>query len=355
MGYLRSLNYEKIEKHYFEKELAEEKECYKVIIDELTHFKNELDLFINILKSDLKNYLKFRCDLIDNISPEFTSYINIENVNNLFKTENFFKIKDIIKNFVFKESFIEKYDSLKNIFELMFKRGKYIENEFIKDIFSKNITPINEKYFMKIENEKFIILEKSLDLNLKKYKFNNIFESQLNYGFERLKIKENKNIKKKLSLYTLSYYKNYNGFLEATQLNEIIIENLCDFSVKSIKTFDQYIDLFVLSENQNIINNRGNIFLYDNSFKSPKSKKVSDEIFNIKEFFKVDSNTFIYSSEITYKTIDIYIANIIDNNISIKHTINCGEELIYFSEKKKIIFSMDFRYIYLINFNFEII
>ena len=138
-------------------------------------------------------------------------------------------------------------------------------------------------------------------------------------------------------------------------MNEITIENLCDFSVKSIKTFDQYIDLFVLSENQNIINNRGNIFLYDNSFKSPKSKKVSDEIFNIKEFFKVDSNTFIYSSEITYKTIDIYIANIIDNNISIKHTINCGEELIYFSEKKKIIFSMDFRYIYLINFNFEII
>ena len=196
MGYLRALNYEKIEKHYFEKELAEEKECYKVIIDELTHFKNELDLFINVLKSDLKNYLKFRCDLIDNISPEFTSYINIENVNNLFKTENFFKIKDIIKNFVFKDSFIEKYDSLKNIFELMFKRGKYIENEFIKDIFSKNIIPINEKYFMKIENAKFIILEKSLDLNLKKYKFNNIFESQLNYGFERLKIKENKNIKK---------------------------------------------------------------------------------------------------------------------------------------------------------------
>ena len=93
MGYLRSLNYEKIEKHYFEKELAEEKECYKVIIDELTHFKNELDLFINVLKSDLKNYLKFRCDLIDNISPEFTSYINIENVNNLFKTENFLKLK----------------------------------------------------------------------------------------------------------------------------------------------------------------------------------------------------------------------------------------------------------------------
>ena len=63
-------------------------------------------------------------------------------------------------------------------------------------LFSKNIIPINEKYFMKFENEKFIILEKSLDLNLKKYKFNNIFESQLNYGFERLKIKENKNIKK---------------------------------------------------------------------------------------------------------------------------------------------------------------
>ena len=131
---------------------------------------------------------------------------------------------------------------------------------------------------------------------------------------------------------------------------EITIENLCDFSVKSIKTFDQYIDLFVLSENQNIINNRGNIFLYDNSFKSPKSKIVSDEIFNIKEFFKVDSNTFIYSSEKAYASYGIFLAKIHNNNINNLQIFNCGKRLIYFSEKKKIIFSMDSNYIYLINF-----
>ena len=137
MGYLKSLNYNDYEKHWLKKELDEEKEYINSFLDELMNFKNELEKYIKILKSDLQNYLKFRYDLINNISTEITSSINVENVKNLFKTENYSKLKEIIKNFLSKDVFIERYDNLKNLFELVFKRGKYIENEFIKDIFNK--------------------------------------------------------------------------------------------------------------------------------------------------------------------------------------------------------------------------
>ena len=119
------------------------------------------------MKSDLQKYHKFRCDLINNISPEITSYINIENVKNVFENKNS-KIKNLLKNFLSCDAFIQRYDNLKNIFELMFKKGKYIENEIIKDIYRNNIIPIDDKYFIKIEEQKFIYFGKRIRNKFKK-------------------------------------------------------------------------------------------------------------------------------------------------------------------------------------------
>ena len=78
MEYLKLLNYENFEKINFECRLKSDEKYFENFLDELIHFKNQLILYIDILKSDLQKYYKFRCDLINNISPEVTSYINIE-------------------------------------------------------------------------------------------------------------------------------------------------------------------------------------------------------------------------------------------------------------------------------------
>jgi hypothetical protein len=291
---------------------------FKNFIGELMHFKNELNLYIEILKSDLQKYYRFKCDLLNNISPKITSYINIENVKNVFVNKNL-EIKKIIKSFLSCDAFIQRYDNLKNIFELMFKKGKYIENEYIKDIYKEKIIPIDEKYFMKIDQGKLIILEKTLELNLRKYKFKNIFEKLINFRFSCIKLKENNNIRNKLSLYALSYLRDRNNNVVKTLLYEITIENLCDYSYKKIATYDKFIYLIVLSEDKIIIGDKNEISLYDESFKSPKL--VSNEVFDINICLKIDENTFVYSM---FLSDYIFLAEIIDNKIyktEIKHCV----------------------------------
>ena len=348
MGYLKTINYNNLEKHFLELDLEEENQYIKRFLDELNHFKNELELYINTLNSYLQKYHKFKCDLYNNISPEITSSINIENIKNIFKSEKSLKIKDLIKSFLSCDVFIQRYDNLKNIFDLMLKAGKYIENEFIKDIYNKNIIPIDEKFFVGIGGCNLSILEKTLELNLKKYKFNKIFEKNTNFEINRVELKEHKNVKTKLSLYALSYQKDNHDYYYETKLHEITIENLRDCNINTIKTYNGYFNIFFLSENNIIIDNKNKICLYDESFKSQKF--FSKEIFNIQELIKIDSNTFICSSKLAYGSYGIFLAKVNDNYINNLRIINCGKRLIYFFEKKKIIFSMDSDFIYLINF-----
>ena len=341
MEYLKSLNYDRISKILFENELKEDKKYIESFIGELMNFKNEISLYIDILKSDLQKFYKFRYDLIDNIFSDITSFTNIENVKNVFENKNL-EIKNIMGNFLSCNTFINRYNSLKNLFELMFKKGKYIENEIIKDIYKESIIPIDEKYFMKIDDKKFIILEKALELNLRRYKFITIFEKSVDFYIKDIKLKENKNIKKRLSFYLLSYIGNY----IKTFIYEATIDNLCDFNLKIFAQYDKYIKLFVLSEDKIIIDDTKKISLYDDSFKSPKL--VSNEIFNIYKYLKIDENTFIFSFD---SSIGLFLVKIINNRIYKSKINNCGYELIYFSEKKKLLFTTDQKFIYLINFN----
>ena len=297
MGYLKTINYNNLEKHFLELDLEEEKQYIKRFLEELKHFKNEIELYINLLNSYIQKYHKFKCELYNNVSQKITSYI---------------------------------------------------ENEYIKDIYNKNIIPIDEKYSITLGNKKFNILEKTLELNLKKYKFNSIFENYTSFQIDRVELKEHKNAKKKLSLYALSYRKDNNDYYYETKLYEITIENLCDCNINTIKTYNGYINIFYLSKNNIMIDNKLKIVLYDESFKS--QKLVSKEISRIIDLIKINSNTFIYSSEIEYNSYGIFLAKINNNNINNLRIMNCGKRLIYFFEKKKIIFSMDSNYIYLLNF-----
>ena len=117
---------------------------------------------------------------------------------------------------------------------------------------------------MKIDKKKLIILEKTLELSLDKYKFNKIFERSINFGINKIELKEYENIKQRLSLYTLSD----DDIYQNTLLHEITIKKLCDFNIKKIAKFNKRIKLFVLSEDKNIIDDGQKIILYDDSFKS---------------------------------------------------------------------------------------
>ena len=95
------------------------KQYIKRFLDELKHFKNEIELYINLLNSYIQKYHKFKCELYNNVSQKITSYINIENIKNIFKSEKSLKIKDLMKSFLSCDAFIQRYDNLKNIFDYM--------------------------------------------------------------------------------------------------------------------------------------------------------------------------------------------------------------------------------------------
>jgi len=229
----------------------------------------------------------------------------------------------------------------------MFKKGKYIENQNIKNILKENIIPLDEKYFMKFNKNKFIIFEKSLELNLKKYKFNNIFEKLMNFNIDQIKIKTNENIAKRLSLYMTSFSSYFPYENKKTFIYEVTIENLCDFNIKEILALNGYKNLFVLSKDKNLICDEVGLVLYDESFKSQKLVTYLEN--RIREFLKIDSNTFIYSLG-EDSNIKIFLVKI-DKIIYHIQILNCGNKLVYFSEKKNIIFTNDERFIYLSNFN----
>ena len=205
---------------------------------------------------------------------------------------------------------------------------------------TKKMIPLDEKYFISWNEITFSILEKSLELNLKKYKFNNIFEKQMYFNISQIKLKSNENIKERLSLYMLS---NYN---KKTFLYEVTIENLCDFNFKEILALNGQIYLFVLSEDKNLIDNGKKLVLYDKSFKS--QNLVSFLSNSINGFLKIDSNTFIYSLEEGFNINICFVKN--DKDIYQNEIFNCGHQLIYFSEKKNLIFTNDYQFIYLSNF-----
>ena len=74
------------------------------------------------------------------------------------------KLNDNAKNFINCNTFIKKYNYLKNIFELFLKKGKYIEEFNIKDKYDKLnndlIIQLNDDYFIEYYKEYFKIIKK---------------------------------------------------------------------------------------------------------------------------------------------------------------------------------------------------
>ena len=366
--YLKTLYYNIKQFYLFKTQINKEKKMIDTFISQLIHFQNKFNLYINILKQNIINHHKFICDLINNISEKEFSYIDIKNVEEIFNNNYYKEINNYSKNLLNCETFIKKYDCLKNIFELIIKKGKYIEEQNIKDKYYKyrymNIIPINSEYYIQLDNYNsntkgysyLYIMKKKFNLNSKSFESDIIFKNSFDFDINEIVLKKNNNINKLFSFFLLDYKKDGNYFYK-TQIYEITIKDLEEknnnFIIKKSKFFNYYINLLILSEDKYIIKEYKDFNLYDNLF---NKQKIIDSI-GLNESYttslKINKNTFIFSTIFDDRTNNynkIYIINI-DGKFINKYILkNCGKDFINFYENKKILLSYDNNYFYLINF-----
>ena len=354
--------------NYFKDKLDTEKDIINGFIYKLNDFRNKINLYIDILKNGLKKYHKLRCQLINNITEKDFSYVDYANVKEIYNSEFFQNIIIHMENFLKQDNFLKNYDYMKNIFEIVVKKGKYIEEQNLLKEYNKlkniELIQINGDYFISNDNGELKILKRVTDINSKKFDFNIIYEKSLNFNC-KIVLKKNNNIEKELSFYLLKNIKIAEHWFK-TQLMEITIKDLFNYNknkvnndnnfiIKNIKTFDNIIDLLILSDNKNIIFKNKNIFLYDDSFNENKIIYKNLSIYNkliIDENLFVCTNITKLKNNNNFKRLFIFR---IDESISYENIIdNCGYSLIYYSKKKKLLFSKDELCLYIINFNVAI-
>ena len=168
----------------------------------------------------MKKYYELKSNLIKNITKNNFTYIDIENVKQNIDTDSDKFISDNMKKIVHCDTFLKIYEHLKNIFDFIIKRGKFIEEQEIKEkLFQKQnkfIIPINDKYFIQNSYDCFKIIKASY--NDKKPMHDIILKHS--YNFQQIILKNIDNAEKDFSLFNLS--KNENK----AQLSEITIKNI---------------------------------------------------------------------------------------------------------------------------------
>ena len=362
MEYLKPLNMDFVQQIDAKNLLKKENKIINIFVSELQLFQNKLNTYINSIKTQIIKEIKLRQELLNKILQKEFTYIDIQNAKAILDEESFKIINDYIDKFCNSKSFVEKYDYIKNILKEGIQQGKYLENLNISNIIKKlgmHIIPLKEKYFIKIirETEKISttlqIIKDNSDKYLKELKYNILSEKSFNYHFNRIILKNNINFEKELLLYAIQYRKAYQGINE--NLFEVKILNILDknkikYEIKQI-FFNEKMFIFGLISldiNKNIIFKiNGEIYLYDDLF---NKIKILDNLSPLKfnDYFKIDENIFVYSTELKN---NIYIATIENYELN-KYVIrNGGYSFINFFKKKKILISHDKENLYLINFN----
>ena len=197
---------------------------------------------------------------------------------------------------------------------------------------------------------------KKINLSSKSFKSDAIFENHLDININKIVLIKNKNIKKLLSFFLLNkerYIHNNNYVFNIYEMTiKDLEEETINFQMKKIKLFNNDIDLLILSEDKYIIKEKRDLNLYDNLFNKQKLIDLIDFNESYITSLIINENTFVYSTYINnhQNNNKIYIINIDDKFVDKYILNNCGEYFINFYENKKILFSYDNYYLYLINF-----
>ena len=361
--YLKNLKFGTREEYNNNYNLNKQKEILQIFLTELNTFQIKFNLYIDTLKSQLKQQNEFRTELIKNISENNFSFLDIENFNVHSKNDKYKKIEEFIELFINKSTFLEKYDNLKGILNEIIKKGKYIEERKIMNKINNyidlNLLPLNhDNLFVQCKknyisyNSEITIFQENFANDQEKYDYKPIISKTFPFIINKCPIlSENiPKIDNETQFYCIS---------DNSVIKILLIKHQESISQKP--EYECIINMFnvlktsaltVLSKDKNIIfDNDRNIILYDDSFSNETSKqlnqKLPGEFSTIDNVLTLDKNNFIFTIKNFNNTEpNIYAINLENENIQKINTNGLTPMPLFYLKHKKLLISFCFEYKY---------
>ena len=361
--YLKNLKLGTREEYNNNYNLNKQKEILQIFLTELNTFQIKFDLYIDTLKSQLKNQNEFRSELIKNISETNFSFVDIENFNIHSKNDIYKKIEEFIEGFINKSTFLEKYEYLKGILNELIKKGKYIEEKKmvsrINNYIDLNLMPLNhDNLFVQCKknyisnNSEITIFQENFEKIEQKYDYKPLITKTFPFIINKCPI----------LLENIPIIYNETPFYCISD-NSVIKFNIIKNQafIGEIPKYDCIINQFnvfktaaltVLSKDKNIIFDCDrNITLYDDSFSNQTSKilnqKLPGEYSTIDNALTIDKNSFIFTIKNFNNTEpNIYSINLDEENMYKINTNGLTPLPLSYMKQKKLLISFCYEYKY---------
>lgn len=379
--YLKNLKLGTREEYNNNYNLNKQKEILQIFLTELNAFQAKFDLYIDILKEKLKKQNEFKFELFKNISENNFSFIDIENFNINSKNDIYKKMEDFMEKFINQNTFLEKYEYLKNILDELIKKGKYIEEKKvvnrINNYIDLNLMPLNnDNLFVQCKknyisnNSEITIFQEIIDKDRENYDYIPIISKNFPFIINKCPILlENvPKIDNETSFYCIS---------DNSVIKLMIKKQL---EIGEDPKFDCIINIFntlattaltVLTKDKNIVfKSNQNIILYDDNFSIENAKelnqKLPGEFSTVENVLTIDKNSFIFTIKNFNSTEpNIYLIKVDEDSLYKINTNDLTPLPLFYMNQKKILISFCYEYKYnnikdnnnfyitLINFNVE--
>jgi len=379
--YLKNLKLGTREEYNNNYNLNKQKEILQIFLTELNAFQAKFDLYIDILKEKLKKQNEFKFELFKNISENNFSFIDIENFNINSKNDIYKKMEDFMEKFINQNTFLEKYEYLKNILDELIKKGKYIEEKKvvnrINNYIDLNLMPLNnDNLFVQCKknyisnNSEITIFQEIIDKDRENYDYIPIISKNFPFIINKCPILlENvPKIDNETSFYCIS---------DNSVIKLMIKKQL---EIGEDPKFDCIINIFntlattaltVLTKDKNIVfKSNQNIILYDDNFSIENAKelnqKLPGEFSTVENVLTIDKNSFIFTIKNFNSTEpNIYLIKVDEDSLYKINTNDLTPLPLFYMKQKNILISFCYEYKYnnikdnnnfyitLINFNVE--
>ena len=379
--YLKNLKLGTREEYNNNYNLNKQKEILQIFLTELNAFQAKFDLYIDILKEKLKKQNEFKFELFKNISENNFSFIDIENFNINSKNDIYKKMEDFMEKFINQNTFLEKYEYLKNILDELIKKGKYIEEKKvvnrINNYIDLNLIPLNnDNLFVQCKknyisnNSEITIFQEIIDKDRENYDYIPIISKNFPFIINKCPILlENvPKIDNETSFYCIS---------DNSVIKLMIKKQL---EIGEDPKFDCIINIFntlattaltVLTKDKNIVfKSNQNIILFDDNFSIENAKelnqKLPGEFSTVENVLTIDKNSFIFTIKNFNSTEpNIYLIKVDEDSLYKINTNDLTPLPLFYMKQKKILISFCYEYKYnnikdnnnfyitLINFNVE--
>ena len=379
--YLKNLKLGTREEYNNNYNLNKQKEILQIFLTELNAFQAKFDLYIDILKEKLKKQNEFKFELFKNISENNFSFIDIENFKKKKKNDIYKKMEDFMEKFINQNTFLEKYEYLKNILDELIKKGKYIEEKKvvnrINNYIDLNLMPLNnDNLFVQCKknyisnNSEITIFQEIIDKDRENYDYIPIISKNFPFIINKCPILlENvPKIDNETSFYCISD----NSVIKSTIKKQL--------EIGEDPKFDCIINIFntlattaltVLTKDKNIVfKSNQNIILFDDNFSIENAKelnqKLPGEFSTVENVLTIDENSFIFTIKNFNNTEpNIYLIKVDEDSLYKINTNDLTPLPLFYMKQKKILISFCYEYKYnnikdnnnfyitLINFNVE--